>query len=273
MNIKLVIYLIADNDGDLIEKAAKIVVSRFNDLEVEYRLKPMILTKMQIESIANDLKKAGVVIFYLINDDELRQYLKNFCITNQIKHISVLSHPIVEMASIIGQPTTRYLPSRQDLDESYFSKMELINFAITHDDGHISDDYSRADIILFGVSRSSKTPTSIYLANRGYYVANIPIHQYQQLDSKIWQGGHALLIGLTMSATRLVELRKNRALTSSGNTKSGRYTNINDVEEELLHAGKLFNQHQISIIDITRRSVEETASIIITKYNEIHQSK
>lgn len=259
------LYLIADNSGEVLLSIARGVIGRFEQLQVREYLYPLVRTKKQLDRIAKDITSNGVVM-YVITDDELRGYLKSLCVKNNIPHISVLSHPIVEFASVLNLPIRQILSPRRELDDSYFHRLEAINYAISHDDSQSFQELHKADIILFGVSRTSKSPTSIFLANRGYFVANIPVFPGQVLPESVLRNERALKIGLMISPERLAEIRSHRNL--GGNMILQDYCDITAIEQELFYARRLFVENNITMIDISKRSIEEITALIMAKYQE-----
>jgi hypothetical protein len=210
-------------------------------------------------------KTHGIILFTLV-DKDVREELQRRCDTENITCISVLGPVISAVGSYLGLEG-RGEPGRQHMvNAEYFRRIAAMNFAIAHDDGHMTKDSPNADMILVGVSRTSKTPTCAYLANRGYKAANIPIVAGMSIPEEIYEFTKPLIVGLTINPDRLIEIRKNRLLTLQDRNESD-YIDLDAIKQELTYARRLFSQRGWPVIDVTRRSIEETAAAILNLYN------
>ena len=207
----------------------------------------------------------GVVMYTIVNPD-LRRELETRCMEIGVPAIAVLDPMLATLSSYLARPIASRAGAQRSLDAQYYNRIEAMNYTMTHDDGQ-GDNFEAADIVLLGVSRTSKTPTSIYLAHRGYRAANIPLVLSAPLPTDLASLKNPLIVGLTASPERIVQIRRNRLLSLN----EGRDTDYIDdfsVREEVLHAKRLYAKHGWPSIDVTRRSIEETAAKIINLLNE-----
>ena len=211
-----------------------------------------------LEEIA---KRPGLVLYTLVASP-VRAKLEDRCHAMGLPIVSVLDPTIDALSQLLGQVATTRPGRQHTMDDAYFRRVDAINYTMAHDDGQGADNWEEADIILAGVSRSSKTPTAIYLANRGYKTANMPVVPQSPPPASLFTLKHPLIVGLTTSPARLVEIRRNRLLTL-GQTADTDYVELDRVTAEVAFARRLFADHDIAVIDVTRRSIEETAAAII----------
>ncbi|OSZ72077.1 phosphoenolpyruvate synthase regulatory protein [Sphingomonas sp. IBVSS1] len=264
------LHLISDSTGETLESVAKASLARFEGAEAVKHFWPMVRSEGHLDRIITEVaKKPGLVIYTLV-DGAVRDRLEQRCATLGLPMVSPLDPTISALSELLGQAATRR-PGRQHvMDEAYFRRVDAINYTMVHDDGAQagSEDLEEADIVLLGVSRTSKTPTSIYLANRGYKTANIPLVPQSPPPAHVWQIRGPLLVGLTTATDRLVQIRRNRLLTL-GQTPDTDYVDAERIDAEVAFARRLFADHDIPVIDVSRRSIEETAAAIIN----LHQAR
>ncbi len=259
---RLHLHLLSDSTGETLEMIAKAALAQFDDAEVIRHFWPMVRSLQHLDRIVEDLAaNPGLVLYTLVNDDTRRR-LEEHCRTLGLPHVAPLDGVTLALESTLGvQAKAR--PGRQHMmDDAYFARVDAIQFTIAHDDGIGWEDWEQADIVLAGVSRSSKTPTSIYLANRGYKVANIPLVVESPPPPVLFELRRPMVVGLTSSPRRLVEIRRNRLLALNEQTRTD-YVDEERVEREVAFARRLFADHGWPVIDVTRRSIEETAAAII----------
>ncbi len=256
------LHLISDSTGETLENIAKAALSQFDDVEVVRHFWPMVRSAAHMERIMADMAaKPGLVLFTIVNP-ELRQLLEDRCAGMGVAAVAALD-PVSDALAVLFGQKAKARPGRQHaMDEAYFARVEAIQFTIAHDDGVGHENWEEADIVLAGVSRSSKTPTSIYLANRGYKTANIPIVIESPPPEALFALRHPLVVGLTTSADRLVQVRRNRLLALNQAPETA-YVDDDAVKRELAFARRMFADHGWPVIDVTRRSIEETAAAII----------
>ena len=246
---------------------AKAAVAQFDDVEVERHFWPMVRSAQALERIGPELAAhPGIVIYTLVNP-QTRGRLEELCRTHGLAGVPILDGITAALEDVLGQEA-KGRPGRQHLmDEAYFDRVEAIQFTIAHDDGIGWENWEEADIVLAGVSRSSKTPTSIYLANRGYKVANIPLVVESPPPDLLFRLEKPLVAGLTTAPERLIQIRRNRLLSLNEGTRTA-YVDSEKVSEELRYARRLFADNGWPVIDVTRRSIEETAAAIIRLMEE-----
>ena len=260
--MRLHLHLLSDSTGETLENIAKAALAQYDDVETVRHFWPMVRTETHLERILQEIAhNPGLVLFTLVNP-EARNALESRCRAMGLPAIAPLDSVNDALSLLLGQ-RAKARPGRQHtLDQAYFARVEAIQFTIAHDDGIGSEDWEEADIILAGVSRSSKTPTSIYLANRGYKTANIPIVPESPPPPVLFALKHPLVVGLTTSAERLVQVRRNRLL-SLNQAPSTPYVDPDTVTREVAYARRMFADNGWPVIDVTRRSIEETAAAVI----------
>lgn len=252
----------SDSTGETLESVAKAGLARFEGVEAIKHFWPMVRSEGHLERVLDEVAgKPGLVLYTLVNGG-VRNLLEARCIALGLPFVSALDPTIDALSLLLGQTATTR-PGRQHvMDAAYFRRVDAINYTMQHDDGAGQDNWEEADIVLIGVSRSSKTPTAIYLANRGYKTANMPLVPQSPPSPELFKLKHPLLVGLTTSPERLVAVRRNRLLTL-GQAPDTDYVDTDVVAAEVALARRLFADHDIPVIDVTRRSIEETAAAII----------
>ena len=256
------LHLVSDSTGETLEMIAKAAIAQFEDAEVERHFWPMVRSRQHLDRIVPELSaNPGIVLYTLVNP-ETRARLEEHCRTLSLNAVPVLDGVTAALEGALGREA-QGRPGRQHLmDQAYFDRVEAIQFTIAHDDGIGWENWEEADILLAGVSRSSKTPTSIYLANRGYKVANIPLVVESPPPPSLFNLRHPLVVGLTTAPERLVQIRRNRLLTLNERTQTS-YVDSEQVTSEVQFARRMFADNGWPVIDVTRRSIEETAAAII----------
>ena len=273
MNRIYQVYQISDSTGETLDRiflAIKAQFSNFNCKTIHYSFTR---TKNQIDKIIFKSKtEKNVIILYTIVDNNLAKYIATETKKNNIPCFEVLGNLISDFSKLLKQQASHIPSGQHALDNEYYKRIEAVQFTITHDDGKIISDLDNSDVVLVGISRTSKTPTSIYLANRGYKVSNIPIIPNKNIPSHLIENAKkTCVIGLICDATRLIDVRRNR-IQSMHEDRPGDYTNEKKISNELENSKKLFKKYNWPIIDVTRKSVEETAASII-KILDILNSK
>ena len=269
---KIFLHLVSDSTGETVGSVARAAMVQFEGVEVEERSWSLIRTKGQIDKVIESIRENSGFVMYTISDKKLRSYLKKSCKEMKIPCVSVLSKVIGELSRFLDIKATIGQPGMQhELDEDYFSRVEAINFALNHDDGQSAWNLEEADIVLIGASRTSKSPTSMYLAYRGYRTANVPYVSGVPLPEIVENLKKPLVVGLTISPEVLVQIRKNRLLSIHEDSNTD-YTDIQKVKKELVEVKRFFAKNGWPVIDVTRRSVEETTATIIQYYQKIKGS-
>ena len=261
------LHLLSDSTGETLELIAKACLAQFDHVEVLQHLWPMVRSEGHLDRVLDDIeRRPGLVLFTLVNSN-IRRELEQKTRRRGIHAVSVLDPVTHALSAVLGQEA-KGRPGRQHaLDAAYFARVDAIQFTIAHDDGIGAENWEEADILLAGVSRTSKTPTSIYLANRGYKVANIPLVPEAPPPSSLFTLKHPLIVGLTTNPDRLIQIRRNRLLSLNQAPETD-YVDREAVNAELAFARRLFADNGWPVIDVTRRSIEETAFAIVKLCNE-----
>jgi regulator of PEP synthase PpsR (kinase-PPPase family) len=264
------IYLISDSTGETLDRIFLALKAQFKNIEYKVHSYSFTRTENQILKILDDAKKnENSVILYTIVDNNLAKYLANVSDKKKIPCFGVLGNLILNFSKILNQKASHEPSGQHVLNEEYYDRIEAIQFTMSHDDGNLLNDIEKSDIILVGVSRTSKTPTSIYLANKGFKTSNIPLVNENSLPKKLRENPQiTCVVGLNTEPERLVDLRKNR-MNSLKETENRKYTSIESIKKEIMDAKKTFQKYRWPSIDVTRKSVEETAASII-KIHEIY---
>ena len=261
------IYLISDSTGETLDRVFLAIKAQFKNIEYDVKSYFFTRTKNQVVKILEEAKNnKNSIILYTIVDSSLAKFLANKSDEKKIPCFGVLGNLILSFSRLLNQQASHVPSGQHALNEEYYERIEAIQFTMNHDDGNLVEELDRSDLILLGVSRTSKTPTSIYLANKGYKTLNIPLVNEQSIPESIKKNPQiSCVVGLTTEPQRLVDIRKNRmnALKEKGNTN---YTNISKIEKEINEAKKTFTKYNWPTIDVTRKSVEETAASIIKIY-------
>ncbi|MDC0441975.1 kinase/pyrophosphorylase [Candidatus Pelagibacter sp.] len=264
------IYLISDSTGETLDRIFLALKAQFKNIEYKIHSYSFTRTENQILKILDDAKKnENSVILYTIVDNNLAKYLAIMSDEKKIPCFGVLGNLILNFSKILNQKASHEPSGQHVLNEEYYDRIEAIQFTMNHDDGNLLNDIEKSDIVLVGVSRTSKTPTSIYLANKGFKTSNIPLVNENSLPKKLRENPQiTCVIGLNTEPERLVDLRKNR-MSSLKETENTKYTSIENIKKEIIDAKKTFQKYRWPSIDVTRKSVEETAASII-KIHEIY---
>ena len=266
------IYLISDSTGETLDRVFLAIKAQFKNIEYDVKSYFFTRTENQVIKIMEEAKeKDNSIILYTIVDTTLAKFLANKGDEKKIPCFSVLGNLIMNFSKLLNQKASHVPSGQHALNEEYYERIEAIQFTMAHDDGNLVEDISKADLILLGVSRTSKTPTSIYLANRGFKTLNIPLVNELSIPEGLKKNPKlSCVVGLTTEPERLVDIRKNRMSTLK-ETENTSYTNIKKIEKEISDAKKTFIKYRWPTIDVTRKSVEETAASII-KIHEIYKN-
>ncbi len=265
--MRLHLHLLSDSTGETLEAIAKAAIAVFDNVETIKHYWPMVRSEGHLDRVLTEiLQKPGLIIYTLVNSD-VRTTLEHRCRLSGLPHVAALDPVTDALQRLLGQEAKKR-PGRQHvLDAAYFARVDAIHYTIAHDDGIAPEEWEEADVVLAGVSRSSKTPTSIYLANRGYKVANIPLVIESPPPPELFQLQRPLVVGLTTSPDRLIQIRRNRLLSLNEQTQTD-YVDQEVVARELAMARRIFADQEWPVIDVTRRSIEETAAAVINLLGE-----
>ena len=272
MNNTYQIYLISDSTGETLERIFLALKAQFKNIDYKIHSYSFTRTENQILRILEEAQtNNNSIILYTIVDNNLAKYLANTSGDKKIPCFGVLGNLILNFSKILNQKASHEPSGQHILNEEYYDRIEAIQFTMNHDDGNLLNEIDKSDIILVGVSRTSKTPTSIYLANKGFKTSNIPLVNENSLPDKLKKNPQfTCVVGLSTEPERLADLRKNR-MNSLKENDGSKYTNIEDIRDEVLKAKKTFQKYKWPVIDVTRKSVEETAASII-KIHEIYSN-
>jgi len=264
------IYLISDSTGETLDRIFLALKAQFKNIEYRVNSYSFTRTENQILKILDDAKKKeNSVILYTIVDNNLAKYLANVSDKKNIPCFGVLGNLILNFSKILNQQASHEPSGQHALNEEYYERIEAIQFTMNHDDGNLTEEIEKSDIVLIGVSRTSKTPTSIYLANKGFKTSNIPLINENSLPKKLKDNPQlTCVIGLNTEPERLADIRKNR-MNSLRETENKKYVSLDNIKNEIIEAKKTFQKYKWPSIDVTRKSVEETAASII-KIHEIY---
>ena len=267
MRQKHQIYLISDSTGETLDRIFLAIQSQFSNFSYEKKEFVFIRAEQQIDKIIEECKKKeNIIILYTIVETKLAKYLSQICEKQKIPCFGILGNLILNFSKLLNQKATHTPSAQHVLDEDYYKRIEAIQFAMSHDDGMKTEDIQKADVVLLGVSRTSKTPTSIYLANRGYKTLNIPLVNNQEVPNILKEEHNKFcVIGLVVEASRLSDIRTNR-LEIMKETNIPNYSDLEFVQKEVEDSENLFKKYKWPIIDVTRKSVEETAASVIRIY-------
>jgi len=260
------LHLVSDSTGETLTVVANASMVQFDSPEPVRHTWAMLRYKHQVEDALRGIEANPGLVLFTIVDPEMRLALEKGCRKLGIKAVSVLDHALLAIGDWLDQPV-RGRPGRQHrMNEEYFNRIEAMHFTLSHDDGQMVEDLDRADIVLVGVSRTSKTPTCMYLANRGYKAANVPLVPTVPLPTAVLGLQNVTVIGLTTSPDRLVQIRRNRLL-SLHETDQTDYADPEQVMAEIASAKRLFARQRWPMIDVSRKSIEESAAAILNIHN------
>ncbi len=257
------VHLVSDSTGETLITASRAAVARYENLEAIEHVYPLVRTDRQVDRVLSEIEDAPGIVMFTLVDAEVLTRLQQKCADMGVPCIDVLDPLINVFAGYLNVEKAARIGAQHSLDASYFRRIEALTFAMRHDDGALPDDIDDADVVLVGVSRTSKTPTSIYLANRGVRATNLPIVAGLPVPERVYGAKRALVVGLTASPDRIVALRENRLLAMREERKGSSYVNRQEVAKEINFARKLCAENDWPLIDVTRRSIEETAAAIV----------
>lgn len=259
------LHLVSDSTGETLIAASRAASAQYQGVASIEHVYPLVRTPAQLDRVIAEIENApGIVLFTLV-DSDLSKRLEDGCAASGSPCLSVLGPILTLFRSYLGQNSTPRAGAQHMLNADYFKRIDALNFSMLSDDGQAPENLDHADIVLLGVSRTSKTPTSIYLANRGYKTANVPFVPHVPLPSTLDHLRRPLIVGLIASADRIVQIRQNRLLSLNADSET-EYVDRTAVAEELAASRRLFAERSWPTIDVTRRSIEETAAAVLDLY-------
>lgn len=259
----LTLHLVSDSTGETLKAVSSAAAAQFSELEYQQKTYPMVRTVTQLERVFKNIKEEKGVVFCTLVEEEVREKLEQFCKKENILYLPVMENIVSVLEEYTGFEAINKPGGQHILNDDYFKRIEAINYTLEHDDGQGQLNLENADVIVVGVSRTSKTPTCIYLANQGIKAANYPLVPHVGISEELENVKDTQVVALITSAHTLVEIRRKRSIELGLNNTDNDYIDIHKVEEEITTAKRIFANKGWPVIDITRRSVEETASAIM----------
>ncbi len=262
------LHLVSDSTGETLLAVGRAVSAQYDSVTAIEHIYPLVRTSQQVDRIIAAIEDEPGIVLYTLVDETLTERLETRCRELGCPVLSVLAPVHALLRSYLGAEGTHRPGAQHTLNAEYFKRIDAMNFTMMHDDGQHRDGLADADVVLIGISRTSKTPTSIYLANRGIKTANIPLVPGMPPPDELAGVSKPLVVGLIASPQRIVQLRQNRILSLAGDTLDGSYVDEDRVTEEITASRRLCARHGWPVIDVTRRSIEETAAAILRLYEE-----
>lgn len=259
---KFHLHLVSDSTGETVASVARASLAQFDEVIAEEHVWSLVRTQGQLEKMIASLDSSPGVVMFTLVDASMREQLRQACGKRGLPCIPILAHVVREMATYLDQEATGHTGAQYELGEDYFARIDAINYALEHDDGQATWELENADIVIVGPSRTSKSPTCVYLAYRGLKAANVPFVPNCPLPDNLTKLKQPLVVGLTISGERLIDIRTTRLAAMNQDTKTD-YIDEECVREEIDSSKKLFRAQGWPVIDVTRRSVEETATLMI----------
>ncbi|HUU66652.1 MAG TPA: pyruvate, water dikinase regulatory protein [Methyloceanibacter sp.] len=261
------LHMISDATGETLNTLAKAVRVQYAQVRAIEHLHPLVRSRRELDRVLKDVEATPGIVLYTLFNRELAEALEQSCKQLNVPCVAPLKHVLQVFESYLGMAATPMVGGQHVLDADYFRRIEALNFSMLHDDGHLPEDLDDADIILLGISRTSKTPTSIYLANRGFKTANVPLVPGMALPPQLEQPTRAFMVALVASPERISQVRQNRVIEQAhGHLEE--YVDRDAIAAEIAQTRQLCARHGWPIIDVTRRSIEETAAGIIRLYHD-----
>ena len=259
------VHLVSDSTGETVHQIARACIAQFPNVRTTEHVWTLVRSQNHVDAVFAGLERNPGVLLMSVVDADLRAEFERRCTEKRIPHVSVLDPVVDLLGQVLGQPSRNRPGGQRQLDTAYFNRMAAVDFAVRHDDGLNMNELHDADILLVGVSRTSKTPTSMYLAHQGYKVANYALVPGVPFPEQYTDGLKLFTVGLTNDPKRLSVVRKTRQIAQSDESNTD-YTDLEQISKEVRDARRLFAKKQWPVIDVTRRSIEETAAAVIQLY-------
>jgi regulator of PEP synthase PpsR (kinase-PPPase family) len=257
------LHLVSDATGETLITVARAAAAQYATVAPIEHIYPLVRTEKQLERVVAEIETAPGIVLYTLLEETLTTRLEAKCREFGVPCLSILNPVLALFQSYLGAESTRRVGAQHTLNAEYFKRIDALNYTMLHDDGQHTDDLEHADVVLTGVSRTSKTPTSIYLANRGVKTANVPLVPNMPVPPNLERLTAPLVVGLTASPERIVQIRQNRLLGLNAHRDDDLYVDRQAVAEEIAFSRKLCARHNWPVIDVTRRSIEETAAAVL----------
>lgn len=261
------LHLVSDATGETLNAVAKAATVQYADFQPVEHSHSLVRNAAQLDAVVADIEQNPGIVLYTMVNSKMRQTLEDKCAGIGVPIVSVLDPVTACLSTYLNAKSTPQVGGQHALNAEYFKRIDALNFTMMHDDGQLADGLSDADVVLVGISRTSKTPTSIYLANRGIKTANVPLVLGVPLPTQLDNIGNALVVGLVASAERIVQIRRNRLLSLNERDETD-YVDKKKIAEELTFARKICSSRGWPVIDVTRKSIEETAASVLNLYHQ-----
>jgi hypothetical protein len=263
------LHLVSDSTGETLTMIAKAAAAQYAQVRPIEHMHPLVRSQRHLDRVLQEVAATPGIVLYTMVNAELSAALEARCKELNVPSLHALEAIMRVFESYLGAPKTPIVGGQHVLDAGYFKRIEALNFTMAHDDGKLPDDINAADIVIVGISRTSKTPTSIYLAQRGYKTTNVPLVPSIALPEQLTRPHKTFVVGLVASVDRIAEIRRNRVrLLSDRDIET--YVDKEQIAAEITYSRRLYAKHGWPMIDVTRRSIEETAATIIKMYNDRH---
>jgi [pyruvate, water dikinase]-phosphate phosphotransferase / [pyruvate, water dikinase] kinase len=262
------LHLISDATGETLITVARAAAAQYVKVTPVEHMHPLVRTQKQLDRVLAEIEEQPGIVLYTLLQENLVARLEQKCRDLGVPYLSILGPVLHLFQAYLGAESTHKVGAQHTLNAEYFRRIDALNYTMLHDDGQLTDDLEEADVLLVGVSRTSKTPTSIYLANRGVKTANVPLVPGVPLSPGIECLKHPLIVGLYASPERVVQIRQNRLLSLKAHRDDDKYIDREAVAEEIAASRRLCARHNWPLIDVTRRSIEETAAAILALLGE-----
>jgi hypothetical protein len=267
------LHLVSDATGETLITVARAAAAQYAKMMPVEHVHPLVRTQKQLDRVLAEVEEAPGIVLYTLLEEDLVERLEAKCRELGLPCLSILGPVLHLFQAYLGAETTHKVGAQHTLNAEYFRRIDALNYTMLHDDGQQGDDLEEADVVLVGVSRTSKTPTSIYLANRGVKTANVPLVPGVPVSSNVERLEHPLVVGLYATPERIVQIRQNRLLGLKVHRDDDQYIDRQAVTEEIAASRKLCARHNWPLIDVTRRSIEETAAAVLALLGERRRHK
>jgi [pyruvate, water dikinase]-phosphate phosphotransferase / [pyruvate, water dikinase] kinase len=257
------LHLVSDATGETLTTVARAATAQYTKMSPVEHVYPLVRTQKQLDRALIEIEEAPGIVLYTLLEEDLVKRLEDHCRELSLPCLSILGPVLQLMRSYLGTETSHRVGAQHTLNAEYFKRIDALNYTMLHDDGQHIDELEQADVVLVGVSRTSKTPTSIYLANRGVKTGNVPLVPGITVSPQVEELAHPLVVGLYASPERIVQIRQNRMLGLNAHQGDDQYIDRKAVTEEVMLSRRLCARHNWPIIDVTRRSIEETAAAVL----------
>ena len=258
------LHLVSDATGETLTTVARAAAAQYTKVSPVEHVYPLVRTQKQLDRVLAEIEEAPGIVLYTLLDDDLVKRLEQHCRELSLPCLSILGPVLQLMRSYLGTETSHRIGAQHTLNADYFKRIDALNYTMLHDDGQHIDELEQADVVLVGISRTSKTPTSIYLANRGVKTGNVPLVPGISVAPQVEELTNPLVVGLFASPERIVQIRQNRLLGLKAHQSDHEYIDRNAVAEEVAFSRRLCAKHNWPLIDVTRRSIEETAAAVLS---------